>query len=83
MDENEKLFGLYATISRLSHHCFKLCDSNLQSAHLNDNSITCVCNCVESAMKTRTYVSERLYQEYPSSKHHNKSLEFTSSIDFT
>ena len=81
--EDDRIFSIYATIARISHHCFKLCDQNSHSSSLSSNSKLCIQSCVQNAMTTRQYVNDRLAKEYPESKKYNKSLEFTSSIEFT
>lgn len=83
MDDTERIFGLYATVSRLSNHCFKLCDSNPISRNLPQNEIQCIQRCVKHTMNARDYVGDRINTEYPEAKHYNKSLEFTSVVDFT
>jgi Tim10/DDP family zinc finger len=80
---DENLFGLYATVARLSDHCFRLCDAGNQSSALSSKSAGCIKSCVKACMETRKYVNNRLSKEVPEFKKYNKSLEFTSLIDFT
>ena len=81
--DQQKIFGLLATVSRLSDHCFSLCDNNIQTPHLSQNSKMCIHSCVQKAMESKNYVASRLQKEYPEAKKYNKTLEFTSLIDFT
>lgn len=77
--EEEKTFGLYATISRLSHHCFRLCDNYGSAAEISQGMNVCVGICVKNAIDNKNYVSNRFDKEFPESKKHNKSLEFTNT----
>jgi hypothetical protein len=80
--ENEKIFGLYATVSRLSHHCFGLCDKEGKSSQTSTEN-KCIKSCVEFSLTNRNLLYEKITREYPEANKHNKSLEFKSFFNFT
>lgn len=80
--DNEKVFGLYATVSRLSHHCFMICDKENKS-YQTQNENLCIKSCVEFSLTHRNLTLERIMTEYPEANKLNKSLEFKSFFNYT
>jgi len=79
----EEALVIQSTVSRLSHHCFKLCNISMKSPDLEDKTKECIKKCVANAFATRNYVRDRWEEELPKVKKYNKSLEFTSISDLT
>lgn len=82
MEDAERILGLYSTISRLSHHCFQLCDKDGKPTQ-TDSELKCIKACVEYSLTNRNLTLERMNKEYPEAIKHNKSLEFKSFLDIT
>ena len=82
MDNSERILGLHSTISRLSHHCFQLCDKDGKPFQTPSES-KCIKACVEFSLKNRNLTLERMNKEYPESVKLNKSLEFKTFFEFT
>lgn len=81
--ENDQYVSVLASVSKISEHCFKICDLNLQAARVGQDMRGCIKGCVKQVFETKNYVSDRWGKEVPAAKRLNRSLEFASLNDLT
>jgi hypothetical protein len=73
----EKKIKTFASICKLTNHCFNKCiefPSNSPEKDLSTQEIKCLKSCTETTIKLREFFEQQLHQDYYSVKVKNQKI---------